>query len=218
MSSHRSIERVGSTAGRVLVLLPGYADRPERLLDRVDEFDPDGRWTVVALEPIRSMDAGPYWYEVTDRGPDDDQVDAAVAHVLAACASIATANGIPVSSLVLAGFSQGGALALATVLDPSAVEVPGAIAVLAGYLPPRTDDALDLGRAAGRPALLAHGADDEVVATVRGRSAARALQRAGALVSWAEVDAGHRFAGPLLEPLREWLAALARDEHPVAPI
>ena len=67
MSSHRSIERVGSTAGRVLVLLPGYADRPERLLDRVDEFDPDGRWTVVALEPIRSMDAGPSWYEVTGK-------------------------------------------------------------------------------------------------------------------------------------------------------
>lgn len=213
-----SIERIGTTDGRILVLLPGYADRPERFLRCVDEFDPDGTWTVVVLEPILSKDIGPYWYDVDDDGPIEHELDAAVGAVRDACAEIASIHGIPVSSLVLAGFSQGGALALALTLDPSVVDTPSAVAVLAGYLPARSDAAIDLTRAEGMPLLFVHGVDDEMVESLRGRSAAKALQRAGALVSWAQVDGGHRFADVLLEPLREWLDALARDERPVAPI
>ena len=65
--------------------------------------------------------------------------------------------------------------------------------------------------------LVAHGADDEVVDALLGRSAAKALHRAGAVVTWSEVDAGHTVAGPLADTLGRWLAALADGEVPSAP-
>lgn len=219
MPTPNAVERIGAVDGRVLVLLPGYADRPETLLARADEFDPDRTWSVIALEPIHGSDDAPHWFEVDGNGPNEHELDAAVVAVRDACRELAVTHGVPVASLVLAGFSQGGALALATALDPSVTERPAAVAVLAGYLPSRADDArIDLTRTTGVPVLVAHGSDDEVVAPLRGRATAKALQRSGALVSWVEVDGGHRFAGALLAPLRDWLAALARDERPSAPI
>ncbi len=108
---------------------------------------------------------------------------------------------------MVAGFSQGGALALATLLDPTIAHRPAAIAVLAGYLPHRdVDQQPDL--AAGRRVLVGHGADDEVIEPLLGRSAAKALDRAGAEVTWAEVDGGHRLDAPLVAALRDWLAGL----------
>ena len=87
---------------------------------------------------------------------------------------------------------------------------------LAAYLPHRHDDQ-DPTLLAGRPVLVAHGADDEVVDALLGRSAAKALHRAGAVVTWSEVDAGHTVAGPLAATLGRWLSALADGEVPSAP-
>ena len=66
---------------------------------------------------------------------------------------------------------------------------------------------------------MAHGADDRTIEVIQGRSAARALERAGATVTWAEVTGGHTLAAPLLGPLRAWLATLAATAgHPTTPI
>lgn len=214
MGELRSLVREGSS--RTLVLLPGYADRAESFLARADRFDPDGRWRVVVLEGRLHNERGPYWYDVDAQGPVTHELDAAVRAVQDEL-DVLTAEWSP-EGPVLAGFSQGGALALATLLDPATSSPPAAVGVLAGYLPSRPDGAIDLGRASGRPLLLAHGDDDSLVEPLRGRSAAKALQRAGASVSWIPTAGGHRFDGPLLEAFGRWLAALDRGETPVAAI
>lgn len=213
----RMLERPVDDPAGTLVLLPGYLDRPEKFLARVDEFDPDGRWSVVVFEPRLHREAGPYWYEVAEAGPVADELDAAVAAVRDGIAAL-LATGTATAPVVLAGFSQGGALALATALDPDGGPPPDAIAVLSGYLPARVDASIDVSRAAGLPFLVAHGEDDETVEPLRGRAAAKALQRSGAVLTWASTPGGHRFAGDLLVPLQQWLGALARGETPSAPI
>jgi len=213
-----SVVRTGEDTSRLLVLLPGYGDRAERFAERVDRFDPQRRWTVVVLEGRLRNDVGPYWYDVDDEGPVTAELDAAVAAVRHEVAALAVEHGIEQDDIVLAGFSQGGALALAVLCDPGAGAPPGAVAVLAGYLPSRPEGTIDLDRATGRPVLLTHGTDDEMVEAIRGRSAAKALQRAGARVAWIPAEGGHRFDGPLLDGLRNWLAALDRGEPLVASI
>lgn len=213
----RSIRLGPDTPEAMLVIVPGYGDRPEPFLDRISRFGLHERWSLIAVEPRSSGAQGPHWYEVDENGPDPIALASSIAAIDEFCRDALAESGLAEDRLVIAGFSQGGALALAHLLDPSTSCSPRAVAALAAYLPTREDDLIDLRRSQERPLLLAHGRDDETVETLRGRSAARALHRAGGLVSWYEVDGGHRFDEPLTTPLRSWLEALARGEHPTAP-
>ena len=201
---------------RVLVLLPGFGDEPAMFADHLDVVDPDRRWHVAIPRPPILTDEGPAWFTVGDDGPDAEQLGASVLALAATFADLLDRFGLGPETLVLGGFSQGGAMALATAVDPTVTSRPGAVASLAAYLPHRHDDQ-DPTLLAGRPVLVAHGADDEVVDALLGRSAAKALHHAGAVVTWSEVDAGHTVVGPLAATLGRWLSALADGEVPSAP-
>lgn len=213
----RSIRRGPVTPERVLVLIPGYGDRPEPFLERASSFDPNEHWLIVTVEPQTPSDRGPYWYDVDENGPDPVALGAAVGAIDALCVSVLAETGVSENELVVVGFSQGGAIALAHLVDPTSLVTPRATAALAAYLPSRDDHLIDLSRAAGRPVLFAHGEEDELIEPIRGRSASKALHRADALVTWKEVSGGHRFDTPLTSELAIWLDAVARGEQPHTP-
>ncbi len=170
---------------------------------------------MVVARPRLATSNGPIWFPVDADGPVESELAASVAAVDGVALELLDELGLTPDALVTVGFSQGGALALATLLDPSVAAPPSAVGVLAGYLPHRTAD-LEIDRAGGHPILLAHGRHDEMVDPIRGRAAAKALGRGGALVTWVDVDGGHRLRAPLVEPLVHWLGALAADERPGA--
>jgi phospholipase/carboxylesterase len=204
------LERHGSPgAGRAVLLLPGYADGPEVFRDQLALLDADDSWYVAIARPVRTGPHGPLWYWADDRGPDPEQLAEAVASVDAALDLVATEAGVPRDHLVLAGHSQGGALCLATALDPGTRAVPRGVGVLGGYLPDRPDGLLALERLDGVPLLVAHSPDDATIDYLRGRSAAKALGRAGADVRFVEVGGEHRLGPDLAAPLGAWLADLA---------
>jgi phospholipase/carboxylesterase len=180
-------------------------------------FDPNEQWLIVVLEPLSSSEHGPYWYNVDENGPDSVALAASLTSIDALCASLLAETGLSQDALVVAGFSQGGALALAHLVDPNSAVTPSAVAALASYLPSRDERLIDLSRASQRPVLFAHGEDDQLVEPIRGRSASKAFHRAGALVTWSEVGGGHRFDTPLTSELATWLDALAAGEQPHAP-
>ena len=114
---------------------------------------------------------------------------------------------------MLGGYSQGGAMALAALLDPTLAARPGGVAALAAYLPHRDVDQ-DPALAAGPPVLLAHGADDDVVdAAPRAERGQGPRTGSGATVTWAEVDGDHRLGPPLLDGSR-WLDAWPTATRP----
>jgi predicted esterase len=83
------------------------------------------------------------------------------------------------------------------------------VGVLGGYLPERADEHLLLARLDGVPLLVAHSPDDVTIDVLRGRSAAKALGRAGADVRFVEVGGEHRLGRDLATPLAALLAELA---------
>jgi phospholipase/carboxylesterase len=93
------------------------------------------------------------------------------------------ARGIPHERIVLAGFSQGCAMALHTglrLLDPLA-----GIIALSGYLPLSEQLAQERHAAnAATPIFMAHGTHDPVVALARGESSHRQLAALGYAVQW----------------------------------
>lgn len=189
---------------RILFLIPGYGDRPERFLSRLVMIDPEMQWLVASPVPRLELEDGTTcWYTVDEDGPSLDEVAASVGAIDAAVAALLAETGLDESQLVLGGFSQGGALALATALDPTVSFTPRAVAALAPYLLHR--DQLDPARVAGRPALVVHGRHDDHVEQTRGRAAAKYLERSGADVTWLDVEGGHHLGPVLLGPLGDWL-------------
>lgn len=193
-------------ADRILFLLPGFGDRPERFLSRAMMFDPQQRWRIVSPRPRIELAEGTCWYRVDENGPDLDEVTMSVRSVAAAMEDALAETGLDADRLVLGGFSQGGALALNVALDRSVSVIPRAVAAISPYLLHR--DEIDADRVAGRPALVVHGRHDAQVEQTRGRAAAKFLERSGAEVTWVDVEGGHHLGPVLLEPLGDWLAAL----------
>lgn len=113
-------------------------------------------------------------------------------------------RGIPAHRIVLAGFSQGCAMALLTGLRHG--ERLAGIAGLSGYLPLAAQTAAERSAAnLQTPIFLAHGTHDEVVTLDRGEASRDALQALGHTVEWHEYLMGHAVSPLEIEELNDWL-------------
>lgn len=113
-------------------------------------------------------------------------------------------RGIPASRIVLAGFSQGSAMALMTGLRHD--ERLAGIAGLSGYLPLADKTALE--RSAANqdvPIFLAHGVRDGVVALPRAVATRDALKALGYAVDWHEYPMEHSVCQQEIADLQAWL-------------
>jgi phospholipase/carboxylesterase len=197
---------------RILLLLPGGGQGAEAFTEHVAALDPHQRWLVAVAQPRLTTRFGPLWYDVEPHYDLDAAADTVLA-VAAAAESLMQETGVGPDHLVLAGFSQGAVISLATLVDPRVEFRPAAVAALAGYRFSGEDD-IEMARAKGVPVLVAHGRDDTGVFATKGWSAACELQKAGAALTWREVDGGHHISPYLLAELRSWLEAFERGEHP----
>jgi phospholipase/carboxylesterase len=152
----------------------------------------------------------PAWYDITrmDPGPGrEPPEDIRHAHEqVVAWLRRLEADGIPPERTVLAGFSQGGAMALHT---GHRYDRPLAgILVLSAYLLLEEHLASE-----GHPAnaqtdlLFCHGEQDDVVPLVRGRAAHDALATGERNVEWASYPMGHQVVMEEIERIGRWLRA-----------
>jgi phospholipase/carboxylesterase len=119
-------------------------------------------------------------------------------------------RGVPSDRTVLAGFSQGGAMALYVGLRYP--ERLAGILVLSGYevLPDtREAEASEANRAT--PMLFGHGTYDPMVDVRRAREAYKACS-AGHPAEWHEFPMAHQVSLEEIEVVRDWLAARFADE------
>lgn len=115
------------------------------------------------------------------------------------------ARGIVRQNIVLAGFSQGGAVAARTALVADR-PVAGMIA-LSTYLP--SAEVLRPGAAcAGLSCFAAHGRHDEVLPFRLGLKLRDDLQDAGCRVQWREYDMGHQVCAQEIADISAFLQAL----------
>ena len=119
------------------------------------------------------------------------------------------ARGLPVRRIVLAGFSQGGAMALHCGLRYPK-RLAGVIA-LSTYLPLPDKVEAELGDAnRDLPILMCHGTQDPVVPLRLAQASCRRLLTLGFPVEWREYGMPHSVCAEEIDTIGEWLRRLAR--------
>jgi phospholipase/carboxylesterase len=113
-------------------------------------------------------------------------------------------RGIPASRLVLAGFSQGGAIALQTGLRHP--ERLAGIMALSTYLPVADTLAAEAS-AANRdvPIFMAHGLHDSLIPIERAQMSRKLLESAGYRVEWHEYPMEHSVCAQEIADISSWL-------------
>jgi phospholipase/carboxylesterase len=149
------------------------------------------------------------WYDISGfdlaRREDEAGVRQSIAQVEALIAREGE-RGIPPARIVLAGFSQGGAIALATGLR-RAQPLAGLVA-LSTYLPLATVSIAESTIAARTtPVFMAHGSFDPVVPETLGRSSRDALLALGVNVEWHSYPMAHQVCPHEVQALTAWLGA-----------
>jgi phospholipase/carboxylesterase len=116
-------------------------------------------------------------------------------------------RGIPPSRVLLAGFSQGGAIVLAAGIA-RAHPLAGLVA-LSTYLPmaPAQAQAALVPGAARPPVFMAHGQFDPVVPFAGGETSAAALKQFGFDVQWHRYPMQHSVCAEEIRDLGDWMQA-----------
>lgn len=116
------------------------------------------------------------------------------------------ARGVPAHRILLAGFSQGCAMALLTGLRHR--ERLGGIVGLSGYLPlAATTNAERHASNASTPIFLAHGRTDQVIPIARAIASRDALKALGYEVEWHEYPMAHTVSMEEIADLGRWMVS-----------
>lgn len=126
-------------------------------------------------------------------------------------------RGISASRIVIAGFSQGCAMALMTGLRHS--ERLAGIVALSGYLPLAGTTATERSLAnTNVPIFMAHGRRDPVVVLARATASRDALAALGYAVQWQDYAMEHSVCNEEIADLNQWLlkvlASTNTETHP----
>ena len=147
------------------------------------------------------------WYDIRstplDSDPDLEGVRDAAGQV---CALVARENerGVPTGQIILAGFSQGGAIALHTALRYP--ETLAGVLALSCYLVDEASLERERDEANNAvPIFQAHGSDDPMVPMQRGIEARDRLLELGYVVEWRSYPMGHEVHPQEVQDLGAWI-------------
>lgn len=150
----------------------------------------------------------PAWYDITSIGGGGER-EADIRRSAARIKSLLEREeerGVPAGRIVIAGFSQGGAMALHV-----GTRYPRAllgIMVLSGYEVLAHAHAIEGASANHSTAMLfCHGSADPLVPIAAGRAAYQAHAHPGRPAEWHEFPMGHEVSPAELVVIRQWLAA-----------
>jgi phospholipase/carboxylesterase len=150
----------------------------------------------------------PAWYDIEvvelERQPDMRGVVASALE-LTALLEREISRGVPAERIVVAGFSQGGAMALHVGLR-SPRRLAGLIGLSSYLVSSETLEDEQDPSSIGCPIFLAHGVFDPMVPIARGQASRDRLTSLGHDVSWHEYPMEHQVCMEEIEALGPWLA------------
>jgi phospholipase/carboxylesterase len=205
----------GPSPTRTVIVLHGLGDSGHGFAPIAEELD------LSALGPVRfvlphaperpvTINGGYVmraWYDIlgTDLVRREDEPGLRASQVaIEALIAAENARGVPSSRIVLAGFSQGCAMALLTGLRHR--ERLAGVAGLSGYLPLAATTATERSEAnRSVPLFLAHGTQDPVVLYPRGVASRDALAALGYAIEWHDYPMPHSVCAEEIIDLNRWL-------------
>jgi len=151
------------------------------------------------------------WYDINSLNFESrEQDDAGIAESVSSIDELIEheiSRGIPESNIVLAGFSQGGAIALQAGLTLER-KIAGVIA-LSTYLPMDTDTLSQIAAEKMRmPIFMAHGSLDDVIRFAIAEQSRDKLKAHDAALEWHEYDIPHSVSNEEVDDLSIWLRRL----------
>jgi phospholipase/carboxylesterase len=153
------------------------------------------------------------WYDILGVEIAARQDEAGIRASIAALDALIAregARGIAPERVILAGFSQGGAIALAGGVRHAAAL--GGIVALSTYLPLEAATSAERSAAnAKTPIFMAHGNFDPVVPARLGELSRDALTALGYDIEWRSYPMAHQVCAEEIADLRAWLGARLRD-------
>jgi len=205
----------GPAPTRTVIVLHGLGDSGHGFAPIAEELD------LSALGPVRfvlphaterpvTVNGGYVmraWYDIlgTDLARREDEAGLRQSQTeIEALIAAENARGIATSRIVLAGFSQGCAMALLTGLRHK--ERLAGVAGLSGYLPLAATTAAERSEAnRDVPIFLAHGIQDPVVPYPRGTASRDALAALGYTIEWHDYPMPHSVCAQEIADLNRWL-------------
>jgi phospholipase/carboxylesterase len=154
------------------------------------------------------------WYDILTLergGPQDEAGIRESSHMLEMLIEREHGRGIPHNKIVLAGFSQGGAIALHTALRyPQRL---GGLMALSTWLP--MQDSFDrevIGSTEAQsqelPVFMAHGSFDPMLPMALGQQSCKVLEKAGYAVEWHDYPMAHAVCSEEIADIRNWLLSV----------
>lgn len=155
----------------------------------------------------------PSWYDILAMSParaiDQAQLEESADQVIALIEA-ERESAIAAERIVLAGFSQGGAVVLHTAFLRYPGTLGGVLA-LSTYAPTFSDDMQFSDTKRRLPVLCLHGRFDDVVTPDMGRAAYDRLHASGVQVQWRDYPMSHEVLPEEIRDIAEWLGQLLAD-------
>ncbi|MET0627807.1 MAG: thioredoxin [Acidimicrobiia bacterium] len=211
----------GSAAERVLLILHGYGADERDLGGLLPYLDPEGKFVSVLPRAPHAAPPGFSWFDMATGDPASirqGQLDA-LAQLDDLLDATCEEHGLARSEAVVAGFSQGGGLALMLALRRSDRPHPAGVLAMSAFVPTETlDDEVDWDAAASIPVLLQHGTNDPMIPAQRARELALVLTEHDVPLVFTEYPMAHEVALESMQQARGWLDAVRAGEQPSAPL
>ncbi|MBD9425219.1 alpha/beta hydrolase [Pseudomonas sp. PDM15] len=151
--------------------------------------------------------AMPSWYDILAMSParaiDKEQMETSAQTVISLIEAQRD-SGIDPARIVLAGFSQGGAVVYHTAFLRWQGPLGGLLA-LSTYAPTFPEELQVDAARRQLPVLCLHGSHDDVVPSFMGRTAHDALKAQGVPVAWREYPMGHEVMAEEIQDIGAWL-------------
>jgi thioredoxin 1 len=211
----------GSAAERVLLILHGYGADERDLGGLLPYLDPEGKFVTVLPRAPHAAPPGFSWFDMATGDPASirqGQLDA-LTQLDDLLDATCEEHGLSRSEAVVAGFSQGGGLALLLGLRRSDRPHPAGVLAMSAFVPTETlDDEVDWDAAASVPVLLQHGTNDPMIPAQRARDLAQVLAEHEVPLVFTEYPMAHEVALESMQQARGWLDAIRAGEQPSAPL
>jgi phospholipase/carboxylesterase len=150
------------------------------------------------------------WFDIVSlsrSGPEDEGAIRASAALVARLIDVETARGLESHRVVLAGFSQGGAIALHQGLRE--LRALGGIIALSTFLPLASTLAQEKAAVnAHVPIFMAHGTADPVVDPHYAEQSLLQLRREGYRPNWTTYPMGHGVCAEEVDDISAWLSGI----------
>jgi phospholipase/carboxylesterase len=192
-----------------LVVLHGYDSSAKQADELARELDPETRWHHVSPDgPVAVSEDTRAWFDIEVSGSVSD----AVVSVRAVLRSLTDDGGVDPGGIVLVGYSQGAAAAVATVATEGG-PVVGGLLTINGFVVDEEGLTYDWTRLDDTRVLLQHGERDDVVPPFFSSDLATALSDAGVDVVHQSFPMGHERTVTSRDAARAWLAGVREERR-----